>query len=307
MFTLGIDTSNYATSIAVYDSKSGSICVMEKQFLPVPKGSIGIRQSDAVYYHTIAMPILLSKVNEQFSLNNIQAIAVSKKPRPLENSHMPCFEVGYGFAKAISLAKGLSLIETTHQQGHIAAAIFGANRMDISKGKLLVFHVSGGTTDLLLCENMQVVKTISQSADLYAGQAVDRLGVKLGFDFPAGVEVSKLAINCNDNIKPRSTVKDDVCHLSGLENLCDKLLSEGKSKEFISKFCLLSIAETLQKMLSNARGEYGNIHCICAGGVMSSEIIAEYMIDKCDNISFAPAKFSSDNAAGVALIAAMED
>ena len=307
MFTIGIDTSNYATSIAVYDSKSGSICVMEKKFLPVPKGQIGIRQSDAVYHHTVAIPLLLEKVNQQFSLNKIEAVGVSKKPRPLENSHMPCFEVGFAVAKSMALAKGLPLIETTHQQGHIAAAIFGANRMDLRKDKLLVFHVSGGTTDLLLCDNMQVIKTISQSADLYAGQAIDRLGVKLGFDFPAGVEVSKLAFNCDEKIQPRSTVKDDVCHLSGLENLCDKLLSEGKSKEYTSKFCLLSIADTLQKMLYTARSKYGDIHCICAGGVMSSDIISEYMIKKCNNISFAPAKFSSDNAAGVALIAALED
>ena len=46
MRTLGIDTSNYATSLAVYDSAGGAP-VMLKRFLPVKQGGLGLRQSDA--------------------------------------------------------------------------------------------------------------------------------------------------------------------------------------------------------------------------------------------------------------------
>ena len=51
-----------------------------------------------------------------------------------------------------------------------------------------MFHISGGTTDLLLCDQVRAITTLGTSTDLYAGQAVDRVGVRLGFGFPAGAE-----------------------------------------------------------------------------------------------------------------------
>ena len=55
---LGIDTSNYTTSVAVYDSEKGEI-IQEKMLLPVKEGQLGLRQSDAVFHHTKAYPNLV--------------------------------------------------------------------------------------------------------------------------------------------------------------------------------------------------------------------------------------------------------
>ena len=186
MYALGIDTSNYATSLAVYDGKAGSVCLMEKQFLPVRQGALGLRQSDAVFHHTQALPKMLTKLNEQFPLTQIDVVGVSAKPRPQEDSYMPCFLAGVSAARAFCLAKGIVCVETTHQQGHITAALYAAGRQDLYDGRALLFHVSGGTTELLLCNRLQVEACVGNSEDPYAGQAVDRLGVKLGFGFPAG-------------------------------------------------------------------------------------------------------------------------
>ena len=212
-YTLGIDTSNYATSLAVFDTAGEVVCA-KKRFLPVKEGQLGLRQSDALFHHTTALPEMLEELSGEFDLTQISAVGVSQKPRPVEGSYMPCFLAGVSAATAFSKARGIPLVRTTHQQGHAAAALFAAKGEELFRQKVLLFHISGGTTDLLLCDQVEQIETLGTSTDLYAGQAVDRVGVKLGFGFPAGVEVSRLAALCGEPIKPKSSVKGMQCQYS---------------------------------------------------------------------------------------------
>ena len=132
--------------------------------------------------------------------------------------------------------------------GPSAAALFAARGADLFTQKVLLFHISGGTTDLLLCDEVRTITQLGTSTDLYAGQAVDRVGVKLGFAFPAGAEVSRLAAACPEEIRPKSSVRGMQCSLSGLENQCNALLAAGKSPEYVCKYCLLCVADTVVKM-----------------------------------------------------------
>ena len=112
-------------------------------------------------------------------------------------------------------AKAVAALTPARKQGHAAAALFAAEGDKLFRQKVLLFHISGGTTDLLLCDEVRRIETLGTSTDLYAGQAVDRVGVKLGFGFPAGAEVSHLAANCTEPIKPKSSVRGMQCSLSG--------------------------------------------------------------------------------------------
>ena len=190
MLTLGIDTSNYATSLAVFDTNAGEVVCDCKKFLPVKAGQLGLRQSDALFHHTAALPDLLAELGTKADLTQIGAVGVSAKPRPVEGSYMPCFLAGVNAAAAFALGKGIPLIHTTHQQGHIAAALFATGERELFEQENLVFHVSGGTTDLLLCQGAEHITPLGTSQDLYAGQAVDRLGVK---PFRAGKPVYQIA------------------------------------------------------------------------------------------------------------------
>ncbi len=93
---------------------------------------------------------------------------------------MPCFLAGVSAATAFAQARGIPLIHTTHQQGHAAAALFAAKGEELFRQKVLLFHISGGTTDLLLCNEVKEITTLGTSTDLYAGQAVDRVGSSWG-------------------------------------------------------------------------------------------------------------------------------
>ncbi len=304
-YTLGVDTSNYATSLAVFDTAGEVVCA-KKRFLPVKSGQLGLRQSDALFHHTTALPEMLQKLAQEVDLTRIEAVGVSQKPRPAEGSYMPCFLAGVSAATAFAAARDIPLIYTTHQQGHAAAALFAAKGPEFFDQKVLLFHISGGTTDLLLCDQVRQITQLGTSTDLYAGQAVDRVGVKLGFAFPAGAEVSRLAAECQEEIRPKSSVRGMECSLSGLENQCNALLAAGKSPAYVCRYCLLCVADTVVRMTKAAQKQYPGLPVVCAGGVMSSDVIREWVQQRLPQVYFVPGLYSSDNAMGVAILAARE-
>lgn len=306
MLILGFDTSNYATSLAVFDTTAGEVVCDCKQFLPVKSGQLGLRQSDAVFHHTAALPQLLQTIAAKADLTRVGAVGVSARPRDVEGSYMPCFLVGVNAATAFSLARGIPMVQTTHQQGHAAAAMFAAAGPELFGKELLIFHVSGGTTDLLHCDEQGHLECLGTSGDLYAGQAVDRLGVRLGYGFPAGAQVSELAARCAESIRPKASVQGMNCSLSGLQNQCEKLLQEGRSPEYVCKYCLLCVAETLRRMCTAAQAQYSGLPVVFAGGVMSSDLVRQYITHRIPQAHFVPGKFASDNAIGVSILAARE-
>ena len=306
MLTLGIDTSNYATSLAVFDTKAGEVVCDCKKFLPVKAGQLGLRQSDALFHHTVALPEMMSELAERVDFAAIGAVGVSAKPRPVEGSYMPCFLAGVSAATAFALARQIPLVKTTHQQGHIAAALYATGQRKLFSESALVFHVSGGTTDLLLCQGADAITLLGTSSDLYAGQAVDRLGVALGYAFPAGVYVSEQAALCTETVRPKVSVRGMTCSLSGLENQCARLLAEGRSAAYVCKYCLLCIGETLVRMSNAALQQHPELPVVFAGGVMSSDLIRTYVTHRVPNAHFVPGKYASDNAIGVSVLAAKE-
>lgn len=306
MLTLGIDTSNYATSLAVFDTKAGEVVCDCKKFLPVKQGQLGLRQSDALFHHTSVLPDMMAKMANKVDFTQIEAVGVSAKPRPVEGSYMPCFLAGVSAATAFTLARQIPLIKTTHQQGHIAAALLATGQRELFSAPALVFHVSGGTTDLLLCHGADTITPLGTSSDLYAGQAVDRLGVLLGYPFPAGTYVSEQAALCTEKVRPKVSVRGMTCSLSGLENQCRRLLEEGHSEAYVCKYCLLCIGETLVRMANAALAQYAELPVIFAGGVMSSDLIRTYVTHRLPNAHFVPGKYASDNAIGISVLAAKE-
>lgn len=306
MWFLGIDTSNYTTSVALYNTDDNQV-IMQKKLLPVRENVCGLRQSDAVFLHVKQLGDLVNKLMLDKNIK-IQGIGVSAYPRNNEGSYMPCFLVGLMVADVLSAMLDVPKYEFSHQQGHIASALYSANRFDLFDKEFYAFHVSGGTTEGLKvksCGYDMEIELIAKTLDLNAGQVIDRIGVSLGLQFPCGKELEKLALNCDEKIKGKATVKGIDCCLSGLENQCEKLKLQEKSKEYIAKFCLESIKITIAKMTENIIKQYGEKDIIYAGGVMSNSIIRKYLETRF-NGNFASAEFSTDNSAGIAILASIK-
>lgn len=310
---LGIDTSNYTTSVSLIDIDEMTV-YQSKMLLPVKSGEVGIRQSGAVFHHTKQLPVVISEMLKKVSVNccDIKAVGVSKSPRLVKDSYMPCFLVGESFADSYTELCGIDLYKTSHQTGHILSALFSANRFDLIKNResFIAFHISGGTTDCLLCEpsekNVLTITQIGTSLDLKAGQAIDRIGVKLGLDFPCGSKIEQLAKLSNKTYNTRPAIKGNNCCLSGLQNLCEKMLSDGVQHCDIANYCITYISDTIIEMSKKAREKYENAPIIFAGGVMSDKIIKKAISAKLSDVYFAEPEFSCDNAVGTALFAAIK-
>lgn len=300
---LGFDTSNYTTSVAVYD---GVEIKQAKKVLFVKSGEKGLRQSDAVFQHTVNMPSLLNSLE----INNISAVGVSTRPRNIEGSYMPCFLVGVNTANAVSKAAGVPMYETSHQVGHILASLYSVNRLDLINEQFIAFHLSGGTTEALLVkpDESEIISAeiIAQSLDLKAGQAVDRTGVMLGLDFPCGKQLDLLSRECEQNFKIKPSMKGLDCSLSGVENKARTMLENGASKQETAKFTLTYISQTICEMLRRIKREYGELPVVFSGGVASNSLLRQYVNNEF-NAYFAQSEFSLDNAAGCAVYAYLKE
>jgi len=302
---VGIDTSNYTTSAAVC-TKDGEIVANIKLPLPVRAGECGLRQSDAVFAHIKNIPSVMSKLREALCGRTVLAVGYSAYPRDAEGSYMPCFLSGRAAAESFSAAIDVPLYSFSHQNGHIMAALYSSGAMEeLLNSPFAAFHVSGGTTEVVYAtpeaEGFSV-DLIGETADLNAGQAIDRVGVMMGLQFPCGKEMELLAKTAGKSIpRPRISVKNGCCNLSGLQNLAEKLWRECGDRALVSAYVFSFVAETLKAMTRAIDERYPDLPIVYAGGVMSNLTIQQALADR-PNTYFAKAQFSADNAAGTALL-----
>lgn len=303
MLCLGIDTSNYTTSAALYNSESGEI-ISEKRLLPVAKGGCGLRQSDAVFHHTRAIGEIVSLAAKK-TAGSIGCVCASVSPRRAEGSYMPAFLVGKNVGLSIASAMRLPFYECSHQEGHIVAAAYSAGAKCLLENDFYAFHVSGGTTEALLINKAKPLfdeQIAFKTLDLNAGQLIDRVGVMLSMQFPCGGELDRLAQKSIKEYKIKPAVKDGNCSLSGIQNKCERLFKDGESPCDIAKFAIESVSAAICAMTDSLLLRYGKKPVLYAGGVMCNSIIRKNLSIKYDNIYFAKPEFSSDNAAGAAII-----
>ncbi len=289
---LGIDTSNYTTSVAV--SLNGKVERNIRILLKVSEGERGLRQSDAVFQHTVNLPSAFTELGEV----SPRAVGVSATPRDNEGSYMPCFLSGIAAATAVASTHGVPLYKFSHQRGHIAAALYSCGREDLHHSSFLAFHVSGGTTELTLVENGKIT-LLGGTKDISCGKAIDRIGVLMGLNFPCGKELDALSCDPSAAKPGKITVDGFDFNLSGLENKAEKLLHDGAEKSYVADFVLSHITAVLTKLTENALEKYGDLPIIYAGGVMSNRYINKTLAERFGGL-FAASEYSCDNAAGIA-------
>ena len=298
MKTLGFDTSNYTTSIAYFDGVEGINC---SRLLPVKPGELGLRQSNAVFSHTKSLPELSGRLFSHAEVENIGAIAVSTRPRAVDGSYMPCFLVGYAQAKLLSDVLHVPLFEVSHQQGHVAACLWSAGRLDLMDRPHLAWHLSGGTTELLLVEpdgkNVKCTK-IGGTTDISAGQLIDRTGVMLELPFPAGKHVDALSqeASCKDVFQVKCNGLE--FSLSGIQNKVQQY-SQTHLPSDTAAFALRCVCNAVQKATMHAQKAYPGLEVVFSGGVASNSMLRQVMKDAV----FCHPAYSTDNAMGVAVLA----
>lgn len=309
---LGIDTSNYRTSLCLAQ-EDGRIVAEAKRLLKVKEGKRGLQQSEAVFQHVMNLP----ELSEQMKWNEheIVAVCVSEKPRPVDRSYMPVFKVGEGLAKSLAAYLRIPLHLTTHQEGHIAAGEYTAEKRPQSD-RFLAVHLSGGTSELLVCERQSTGYTIEKvggTIDLHAGQLVDRIGVALGLPFPAGPELEQLAKQAAGDFRISSSVDNLTFSFSGPEAALLRAVEAGNVPAAdIARATEQCIANTLEKVLRLAIEQGLPRKILIVGGVAANQYMRERLIKRLEHpavkasLYFCDPVYSGDNAYGVAMLGWMK-
>lgn len=306
---IGLDTSNYRTSLAAV-TLSGEILLNERKLLPVPDGERGLRQRDAVYAHLKQLKPMMEKLRALNEVGQPAAVCASVKPRNRVDSYMPVFEAGDTMGRGIAAAMGIPFFQTDHQSGHIRAAIHGTALEGTNR--MLAFHLSGGTTDLLAVRNGET-EELGSSLDLHAGQLVDRIGVALGCGFPAGPELEELAVHGVSRGSLGCVVRNEglCCHLSGAEAQALRWIEQGSlSPEDISREIYDLLVRTVCRMLSAGEKKTGFTDALICGGIASSMLFREMLTERLHRSRnrvhpvFGDPELSGDNAVGAALYGA---
>ncbi len=301
---LSFDTSNYTTSACVLDTNCGVVWE-NRIMLTVKSGECGVRQNDAVFLHTKNLNTLF----DNFEFNEIDYVVASSCPSERENSYMPCFTVGLSFAKVISNILRVPFCSYSHQKNHICSALYSSDNIQLLNGRFIAYHISGGTTDVCLCEpcgNNFSVKKIGGTADISCGQLIDRTGVNIGIDFPCGKQIEQSADSnlITGKIKFKNT--DGFYNFSGFQNKTEQMFTSGYTKSQIASYCLDVVYSFIKNSISYYRDIYGNLPVIMSGGVMSNKIIAELLKASVNDIFFSKPEYSVDNSIGCAVLCAYE-
>lgn len=301
---LGIDTSCYTTSVAL--AAEGGVLAQRRRLLTVEAGERGLMQSEGVFQHVGRLPSLFEDMMRQHPDVQIEAVCASARPRPVEGSYMPVFTVGTGYARTLAAAMRVPYWETSHQEGHIRAAMVDTPLK--GSDRFLAVHLSGGTTEVVTVDQ-GAITLAGGSNDLHAGQFIDRVGVRLGLGFPAGPALEEMARRGEAQARLPIWVRGGVCSFSGSESAAQRLIDAGElSDTDMAAEVFSCVARSVAKMVVNAVHEQELRSVLLAGGVASSLYLRELVekrVKKQDarlRLYWGRSELSGDNACGAALI-----
>ena len=298
---LGFDTSNYTTSAAVF---GGGTAENRGKLLTVPEGALGLRQSDALFQHVKRLHRMVERLRADGAMGRIAAVGASTRPREVEGSYMPCFLVGEGQGRTLAAALGVPFYPCSHQQGHVAAAAWSAGREDLLDRPHLAWHLSGGTTELLKVEpegHTVRAEIVGGTSDIAAGQLVDRTGVLLGLQFPAGKAIDQLYAQAEPCREPKVKLNGLTFSLSGMENQVKALAEGGAAPAAIARFAIDAVTDVVRRATLEAQGRWPGLPVLCSGGVASNTRLRQVLTENCGAI-FAQPRYSTDNAMGTAIL-----
>ncbi|MBE3573124.1 MAG: O-sialoglycoprotein endopeptidase [Moorella humiferrea] len=312
MAVLGIDTSAYTCSVAIVKA-SGNVIHANRRLLPVPEGEKGLQQGTAVFHHVQILPELLVEAFNSVPPAQIKALAAATRPRPVAGSYMPVFTVASGQGRILAAALKVPYLETTHQEGHIAAGLWSAGWEP--ERPFLAVHLSGGTSEVLKVMRRKGgfhIDKLGGTLDLHAGQLVDRVGVLMGFPFPAGPHLERMAREAEGagvkKLSLTSAVRGYNFSFSGPATQAERLLAAGADKSALARAVEQCIANTLERVLRTAVFDTGIKDILIVGGVAANSYIRSRLRYRLEHravgarLYFASPEHSSDNAIGVALL-----
>ena len=305
---LGIESSCDETSSSICINGEVVSNIIATQEIHKQYGGVVPELASRAHMENIVPVVDTSIKQAGIDLKDIDAIAFTQAP-----GLIGALLVGSGFAKSLSLSLNKPLIEVHHMQAHVLSNLIGENKPAFP---FLCLTVSGGHTQIVLCEDPLNMKILGETMDDAAGEAFDKTAKLLGLPYPGGPLIDKYA-QLGDASKfhfPEPQIEGLDFSFSGVKtSILYFLQKQLKSDpEFISNnlqdICASvqhTIVSILTSKLKKASLETG-IKTICiAGGVAANKGlrrgIEEMAVKYKWNVHIPKMEHCTDNAAMIAI------
>ncbi|MDD3919439.1 MAG: tRNA (adenosine(37)-N6)-threonylcarbamoyltransferase complex transferase subunit TsaD, partial [Candidatus Pacebacteria bacterium] len=242
----------------------------------------------------------------QYKKPDIDQIAVTAGPG-LE----PCLWVGINFAKALSLAWNVPLLEVNHIEAHILVNFIKENRKEVFPA--LSFVISGGNTKLFLMQKLGIYKEIGSTRDDAIGECFDKTARMLKLPYPGGIEISKRAKKVKKSRfkLPRPMIRshDYDFSFSGLKTAVLYEIKDRKIDEKeINELCFEieeAVKDVIVSKIEKAILEFNPKSLFIGGGVSANKKIQQELkkLTKKHKLQFFAPKYTTDNAVMIGVTA----
>jgi N6-L-threonylcarbamoyladenine synthase len=306
---LALESSCDETSASiVQDGKVLSNTILSQSIHEIYGGVVPELASRAHQQHIISV-VKKALKDSNVSLNDINAIAFTRGPGLLG-----ALLVGLSFAKGLSIARDIPLIEVNHMQAHILAHFIEDPK---PKFTFLCLTISGGHTQLVLVKNYLDMKIIGETHDDAVGEAFDKIAKMLGFPYPGGHLIDKQA-KSGDPLKFKfpitvmpgydysfSGIKTAVLYFLRDQLKIDKSFIENSLDDLCASIQHTLIEMLFEKLILSAQNENITEIAIAGGVAANSQIRArmEALSDQFKWNTYIPRlEYCTDNAAMIGIV-----
>jgi N6-L-threonylcarbamoyladenine synthase len=304
MLVLGLETSCDETSAALLDN--GRIISNKIHTQEAHAGYGGVVPEIASRAHIQKIDRLCQSVLEENGLTpaDIGLLAVTDGP-----GLAGALLVGISFALGLHCSHAIPITGVNHLEGHIASVLLENDRLTFP---FLALVVSGGHTALYAVEDFGRYRCLGRTIDDAAGEAFDKIGKLLGFPYPAGADIEKLAaFNRAEEIIPfpvaRLSTNGIDFSFSGLKTAVKYFLQDhnaefiNRNKPLICHSFQKAVVDSLARNTVVASKKYRMYHIACVGGVACNKYLrSELQSAFGDNVFFPSGVLCTDNAAMIA-------
>lgn len=308
MLTLGIETSCDDAGIAVLEDSLLLRSNVVSSQIDIHSYFGGVVPELASRAHIKAITIVLREALERagITLDRIDAVAVTQGPGLIGS-----LLVGVSAAKSLSYVLDVPLIPIHHLEGHIYANFLSE---PLPRFPFLAMVVSGGHTDLILCEEPLQYQILGRTRDDAAGEAFDKIAKLMGLPYPGGPAIEETARDGDPQAIPfpRPMLDDDSLDFSfsGLKtavlyHVRDRNESEterGSKADILASF-QQAVADVLVGKAKRALEKTGLSRLVLAGGVIANQLIRNQFLREIGNeaeLRVPPVALCGDNGAMIA-------
>lgn len=308
---LGLESSCDDTSAAVVQNRKILANVTANQQIHAEYGGVVPELASRAHQQNIVPVVDTALKKAGLGKKDLHAIAFTSGP-----GLMGSLLVATSFAKSLSLALKVPLIEVNHMRAHILAHLIEDPEQKTPPFPFLCLTVSGGHTQIVRVDSPYHMHILGETIDDAAGEAFDKAGKMLGLSYPAGPEIDRLAKK-GDPHKfsfSKARVPELQFSFSGIKTSILYFLQKQQAQnpnfiaENLADLCASiqnTIVEMLYEKVLKASEQTGIKHLAIAGGVSANSALRIALKNGEENghwqTYFPKFEYCTDNGAMIAI------